>query len=154
MGLLGNLDDGQKPLCRKYFAALKKSGVKTDKIKDIVEKIKLSGSGEWIIIEAENCVALMHADSKVGSYFWETINTFSGKLKALELIPAKGKLGFDLQPSETLSGEWEVDESEEEVTFSTEGVKKPIGGIGIISLKTMQVTSPSVKTDSKNTKEK
>jgi len=146
MGLLQKGDDGQKPLFRKYVARLKKSGVKPSEIFELVESIRLSSSEEWILIECTNSVAMLNAQSKVGTSFWELVTQFNGEMKALTVTFAFGKLGFDLEPHPTESGHWTYDEDEERVTFTDGEVKKPITGLSGLTLESMTLPSPSVNT--------
>lgn len=155
MGLLAKGDDGQKPLWRKFVAKQKKAGVKLSTLRDVVENIRLSGSEEWILIEGSQAVAMINAESKVGQSLWETVTQFEGNLKALEIVFATGKLGFDLEPSETLSGFWSYDEESEKVEFSDGEIKKTSTGLSGLSLESMTLPSPSVSvtpTQSNNTR--
>lgn len=113
MGLLTNKDDGKKPLARAFFK-------KYPDAKCAVIEIRLSSSEEWILIETVDFVCLLNAESKVGQTFWNTCQSFEGKAKGLLAVFSKGKLGFDLEPSETI-GYWTWEE-ERKVTFS---IKKP-----------------------------
>lgn len=108
MGLLSGAEQDKKPLARSWFK--KNPGQSSP-----VEHIRLSGSEEWILIECVDFVALLNAESKVGKAFWKNCQAFNGKAKGLECLPAKGKLGFDLEPSE-LIGYWEWD-GENKVEF-------------------------------------
>lgn len=144
MGLLANNDDGQKPLARKYFNQLKKEGIPSEDRKDLIEFVKISGSGEWIIIEGQNCVALLNANSKVGEQFWEFVQTLHGKeLSSLEMYEAKGKLGLDIQPNHSVTGFWSYDSADEKVEF---GTKKATGNSGIAGLTIDAMTPKSVST--------
>lgn len=109
MGLLADQDDGKKPLFRVFCKQQKKLGIPQDEIFDVVETIRLSSSEEWILIEGQRSVAMLNAESKVGKELWDTIAQFTGKLRGLKIIPAKGKLGFDLEPHESLIVDWEWD---------------------------------------------
>lgn len=104
MGLLKGQGSDKKPLFRQWAKAEKKRG--NDLIYDAVEEIRLSSSEEWILIEGENSVALINADSKVGSALWQALLKFEGELKALCIVPATGKLGFDLEPMEDTYVHW------------------------------------------------
>ncbi len=142
MGLLASDDDGQKPLARKYFNRLKKEGVPLSDRKSTIEFVKPSGSGEWIIIEAQECVALLNANSKVGEQFWEFVQTLHGKeLSGLEIYEAKGKLGLDIQPNHAVTGYWSYDSSEDKVEF---GSKKSSGNSGLTNLSIEAMTPSSV----------
>lgn len=151
MGLLASQDDDQKPLARKYFNQLKKDGVAFEDMKSTVEFVKLSGSGEWVIVEAQDCVALINANSKVGEHFWEFVQTLHGKeLSGLEIYAAKGKLGFDIQPNHAVQGYWSYESSEDKVEF---GSKKATGNSGLMNLTLDAMTPLSVSTTG-NTGEK
>lgn len=142
MGLLAGNDDGQKPLARKYFNQLKKEGVPSEDRKSTVEFVKISGSGEWVIVEAQECVALINANSKVGEQFWEFVQTLHGKeLSGLEIYAAKGKLGFDIQPNHAVTGYWSYESSEDKVEF---GSKKSSGNSGLMNLTIDAMTPKSV----------
>lgn len=117
MGMLEQNDDGQKPLFRVWAKRKAKSRVKPENIFDVVISIKLSSSEEWLIIEGKESVALLNAESKAGTKFWDTVKTFEGKLKSLKLIPAKGKLGFDIEPMDKPTV-WNYDPDEERVYTS------------------------------------
>lgn len=110
MGLLKGNDDDKKPLARAFFK-------KNPNAKSPVIEIRLSSSEEWILIETKDCVCLLNAESKVGQTFWNTCQNFNGKAKGLCAVLAKGKLGFDLEPSE-LEGYWSWD-GDNKVEFST-----------------------------------
>jgi hypothetical protein len=144
MGLLAKGDDGQKPLWRKFVARQKKLGIKPSTLRDVVESIRLSGSEEWILIEGSQAIAMINAESKIGQSLWETVTQFEGNLKALEIVFATGKLGFDLEPSDTLSGYWSYDEETEKVEFSDGEIKKTSTGLSGLSLESMTLPSPSV----------
>lgn len=149
MGLLEKADDGQKPLFRKYAAKVKKSGGKQSEILEVVENIRLSSSEEWILIECTNSVAMLNAQSKVGTSFWELVTQFNGEMKALAVVFASGKLGFDVEPHPTHTGFWEYDEDSEKVIFSDGELKKPSTGLSGLSLESMTLPSPSVNAQEK-----
>lgn len=109
MGLINQEDaKNEKPLATKWFKLAGKDAVTK------VTKIKLSSSGDWIIIECQHCVALLSAESKAGKQFWSFAITLEGTLKTLELSYQKGKLGWDLNPGEETT-EWETILDEEEI---------------------------------------
>lgn len=144
MGLLGKADDGQKPMFRKYAARIKKSGGKQSEIVETVESIRLSSSEEWILIECTNSLAMLNALSKVGTSFWELVTQFNGEMKALAVVFASGKLGFDVEPHPTDVGYWTYDEEDEKVIFTDSEIKKPTTGLSGLSLESMTLPSPSV----------
>ncbi|MEW6498658.1 MAG: hypothetical protein AB1589_40090 [Cyanobacteriota bacterium] len=147
MGLLGQEGDGQKPLARKYFNQLKKQGVAMEERKSPIESVRLSGSGEWIIIEAEDCSGLINAESKVGETFWSFCQTLHGKqLSGLEIFEAKGKIGFDIQPDLSRTGYWSFDSTEEKLEF---GKKHTTGNAGLITLSIEAMTPKSVQDNGK-----
>lgn len=112
--LAGHKDD-RKPLFRQWSK-------ENPSCTDVVEHIRLSASEEWIMLECSECVALISYQSKVGQAFWQQVLQFQGKSLGLEVIPAKGKLGFDVQPS-AIPGVWEwVDDNK--VEFS-DGLNVP-----------------------------
>lgn len=116
MGLLENSNDGQKPLFRKWAKSFARNNPKAKKISDFIIRIKLSSSEEWIIIEGKESVALLNAESKAGRAFWDTMVQLNGQGKALLLVPARGKLGFDVEIDTTNKlVEWEYDEDEGQV---------------------------------------
>ena len=82
MGMLQSQDDGQKPLARKYFNQLKKDGIELNDRRSPVEKIKLSSSEEWLIIECADCIALMNTKSKAVQSFCETVISSGNRNKA------------------------------------------------------------------------
>lgn len=94
MGMLNQEDNGQKPLFRKWCVEARKAGNKHLSLP--IEKIKLSSSEEWIIIEATEAVALLSADSKSGREFWKNLESFNGQGISLNIHFSKGKLGFDV----------------------------------------------------------
>lgn len=147
MGMLAFQEDEQKPLCRVYFKRLKREGRKPTDMQDIIISIKLSSSEEWILIEGKSCTALLKADSKAGEAFWEFAQQLTGELKALLLVPAKGKLGFDVVPDETQTCEWEYDEDEQRVTNSffdsLGGEKNKPSQLAKLTLEDMQKPVPS-----------
>lgn len=149
MGLLEKADDGQKPLFRKYAARVKKSGGKQSEIIELVESIRLSSSEEWILIECTNSVAMLNALSKVGTSFWELVTQFNGEMKALAIVFASGKLGFDVEPHPTEVGHWTYNEDEEKVVFTDGEVKKPTTGLSGLTLESMTLPSPSVNAQQK-----
>lgn len=110
MGFLQGAEDGKKPLFSQYVKAQKKAGIPIAEISDRVEVIRLSSSEEWILIECDNSVALINAESKIGKAFWEQMKQFEGKLKGLKVIYAKGKLGFDVEPDDSIIVDWVWDE--------------------------------------------
>lgn len=146
MGLLASKDDGQKPLFRKYAARVKKSGGKASEILEVVENIRLSSSEEWIMIECTNSIAFLNALSKVGISFWELVTQFKGEMKALAVVFASGKLGFDVEPHPTLTGYWEYDDEEGKVVFSDGEIKKPSTSLDGLTLESMTLPSQSVTT--------
>jgi hypothetical protein len=135
-------------LFRKWIREQKKAGVPAEEIKDILISVKLSSSEEWLILEGQESKAFLYAESSVGRNFWETLCTFSGELKALEIVPAKGKLGFDLEPSETEVGYWKYFDEDEEVTCaigSAEVKKRKSSGLSELTLAAMQVKKSTPK---------
>lgn len=148
MGLLGDSGDGQKPLARKYFAQLKKQGVALEDRRSSIESIRLSSSGEWIIVEAEDCSGLINAESKAGSTFWAFCETLHGKeLSGLAIYEAKGKLGFDIEPDHSRIGYWSHEASEDKIEF---GSKKATGTSGLTGLTLESMTPKSVNGSGKN----
>lgn len=109
MGMLQNAGNDRKPLFRQWSK-------ENPNCTDVVENIRLSASGDWIMIECSECVALLSYMSRVGQEFWGEVTKFKGKSLGLEVIPAKGKLGFDVQPS-AVKGVWEWVE-DDKVEFS------------------------------------
>jgi hypothetical protein len=144
MGLLAKADDGQKPLFRKYAARIKKAGGKQSEIVEIVESIRLSSSEEWIIIECQHSVAMLNALSKAGTSFWELVTQFNGEMRALSVVFAHGKLGYDVEPHPTESGHWTYNEEEEKVIFTDGEIKKTSTGLDGLSLESMTLPSLSV----------
>lgn len=110
MGLIDQTADGRKPLFRKWYTAKKKAGMPECEIFDSVVEIRLSGTEEWILIECTECVGMISAESKAGKVLWQTLQSFSGKLKGLKLVHCKGKIGFDLEPDDSIIVDWEWDE--------------------------------------------
>lgn len=108
MGLINSQDDDKKPLFRNWVKIAKKQGL--DPIEDIVDEIRLSASEEWILIEGIESVALLNFESKAGQDLWASLQVFKGELKGLKIVPAKGKLGFDLEIAEDLTVFWEWSE--------------------------------------------
>lgn len=138
MGMLST-DDDQKPLFRTWLKQQKRLGIPEQEIIDTVESIRLSNSEEWILIEGENSVAMINAESKVGKEFWSTIETFNGVLKALQIVPAKGKLGFDLEPKENSAVYWVWEDTK--VTCEVEKSTRS-GFASKISLDLMKIGMP------------
>lgn len=147
MGLLATNDDDQKPLASKWFKKAGKDATTT------VCKIKLSSSGEWIIIECVDCVGLISAQSKVGTAFWEVVTQFEGNLRTLVLKYARGKIGFDLEPGDEET-EWHTNLLDDEVicgvdpTFSGGGTSGTpgIAGLSLEAMKTPTAASTPLKT--------
>jgi len=140
MGLLqaANDDDDQKPLANKWFKRVGKNAT------DTVQRIKLSSSGEWIIIECAECVALLNAQSKAGKGFWTFATQLEGEFKKLHLKYAKGKLGWDLEPGEEVT-QWSVNLDDEEITCA-EWQDFLAGGNGAtsgLSSLTLELMAPS-----------
>lgn len=73
---------------------------------DIVESIRITSSEDWIMIIGRETKAFVWADSDVGKAFWNEVQKFDGKAKALKIIPAPGKLGFDIEIHESEEGFW------------------------------------------------
>ncbi len=121
MGLLGKQSgNDDKPLFRNW--AKKQSDAF-----DPIISMKLSRSEEWIIIEGESSIAFLSAESKVGKGFWEQAQQFEGEAFGLMLVPAKGKLGFDIEVM-TVKGFWETD-ADDVITFDEVGSKGKITSI-------------------------
>jgi hypothetical protein len=85
------------PLVRAWCKA------QTKQDKDPYEKpleiqcIKISKSGDWVIVETRVCVGLINIRSALGKNLEELIPTLKGKGKRLVLLPQKkGKLGFSI----------------------------------------------------------
>lgn len=130
MGMLSGNESDKKPLFRVW--SKKNPGKATP-----IESIRLSSSEEWIIIESEDCVALLNAESKVGQQFWKNCQQFNGKALGLQLIPAKGKLGFDVEPSK-VKGDW-VWEDDNTLEFGTRRTTKQTTGLALDLWKAMQI---------------
>lgn len=145
MGMLQDSDDGKKPLFAQYVKTQKKAGIPLDEISDKVEVIRLSSSEEWILIECDNSVALINAESKVGKAFWEQIQQFEGKLKGLKIIYAKGKLGFDIEPDDSITVDWVWDEDK---LSCVEGKSGSVGFSQKLTLSNMQ---PNLSDESNGT---
>lgn len=112
MGLLANSDDDKKPLFRVWYNQKLKTKVKVDSIFDVVCQIRLSASEEWIILEGVNSVGLINANSKGGKVIIKLLDNLNGEMKALTLVFAKNKLGFDVIVSSTLTCIWEENDSQ------------------------------------------
>jgi len=113
MGLLASADDDKKPLFSVWASRQKKAKVKAELIRDVIIMIRLSASEEWILIECKESVALLNAESKVGKAFWKIVEGLDGEMKALEIVPSKGKLRYDIEVSKTLTCTWEEREEGE-----------------------------------------
>lgn len=121
MGMLGKQNgNDDKPLFRNWAK-------KQPDAFDPIISMKLSRSEEWIIIEGENSIAFLSAESKVGKGFWEQAQQFEGEAFGLMLVPAKGKLGFDIEVM-TVKGFWETD-ADDVITFDEVGSKGKITSI-------------------------
>lgn len=136
MGLLATNDDDQKPLAARWF---KKAGKDA---RSTVCKIKLSSSGEWIIIDCLDCVGLLSAQSKVGVALWQIVTQFEGQLRTLEIKYARGKIGFDLEPG-TETTTWHTNLLDDEVTCEVDptfagGDTTGTPGIATLSLENMK----------------
>lgn len=146
MGLI-NQEDDKKPLFRVWVNRKKKAKTKPENIKDLVISIRLSSSEEWVLIEGKESVALLKADSKAGQDFWEFATTLEGELKQLLLIPAKGKLGFDVIPGDGKLCTWEFDEDANRVFnnffTSSGGSGKESPGLKSLTLEAMKPAVPS-----------
>jgi len=143
MGLLEK-DDDKKPLFRAWVKAQKKEGVDVTSIASVIKNVRFSNSEEWLMLECEDCVAMIHAESKAGTAFWEFVQSLEGKLKALVVIPDKGKLGFDVIPAENLTGTWVQEKNEESVSFFLEGEGHGNSGVFTrLTMDNMQPSSPS-----------
>lgn len=140
MGLLEK-DDDRKPLFRAFVKAKKKEGVDVSAIASVIKNIRFSNSEEWLILECQECIAMINAESKAGIAFWEFVQSLEGKLKALVVIPAKGKLGFDVIPAENLTGTWVQEKNEESVSFFLEG--EEAGSNGTFTQLTIEAMQPS-----------
>lgn len=149
MGLLEK-DDDRKPLFRKWYRDQKKAGVPEEEIACIIKTVRFSGSGEWLILDCDEATAMINAESKAGKSFWEFVSTLEGTLKALVVIPAKGKLGFDVIPSDNLTGEWVQEKNDEKVTFCLPGDEP--GSSGTFTRLTMENMQPSSQSSVPTTK--
>ena len=138
MGLLQSGDDGKKPLFSQYVKMQKKAGIPIAEVSDRVEVIRLSSSEEWILIECDNSVALINAESKVGKAFWEQIQQFQGKLKGLKVVHAKGKLGFDVEPDDSIIVDWVWDV---DMLSCVEGKSGSVGFSQLLTLENMKPES-------------
>jgi len=151
MGLIGPSedDDKQKPLANKWFKRVGKDAT------DTVERIKLSGSGEWIVIHCTQCVALLNAQSKAGKSFWAFAIQLEGEYKILQLVYAKGKLGWDLEPGDRTT-QWSVNLDDEEITCAEwedflAGGSGVTGGLTTLTLEMMS-SSPAASNPATRTR--
>lgn len=113
MGLLNTRHDDveEKLPFRQFVKEERKAKKPEEEIFDKVELFILSKSEEWIIIEGTKSKAFINAKSKVGTGLWQTVTQFDGFLKGLKIVPAKNKLGFDLEPIDETC-KWDYQESE------------------------------------------
>lgn len=152
--MLSSGDDEQKPLFRKWYSQAKKTGRKDLAL--IIESIRLSSSEEWIIVETEENIALINAESKLGSQFWENLQKFKGEGIALKIFPSKGKLGFNIDFCEDVKRFyiWEEDKVE---LCEKKNVKSALtNGIGQLTWENSQkkLKELSEKTSKNSTEEK
>lgn len=117
MGLIDQSDD-RKPLFKAFTNRQKKAGIPLAKVSDLVLKIKFSSSEEWLMIECKSSMGLLKAESKAARAFWEFCTTLDGELRALIMIPAKGKIGFDIITCDKTVCEWTYD-SDDEVVYNS-----------------------------------
>ncbi len=145
-GLLGSNDD-KKPFFRVWAKRKLKSKTKPENIKDIVISVKLSSSEEWLIIEGKETVTLLSAESKAGQKFWEFCQELEGKLNTLIIVPATGKLGFDIEVNSQAQTEWFQDDEKDMVynDFFLKETGKASGGGSLtgLSLEKMKPSVPS-----------
>jgi len=107
-----------KPKFRAWVARQRRAKVAENNIQDIIWSIKVSASEEWLVIEGKNSMAFLSYEGQAGIKFWDFAMSLEGDLKALLLIPAKGKIGFDIVMDDTQRTTWEYDEVENQVVNS------------------------------------
>ena len=118
MGLIGNDDsDDRKPLFRAWAKLQRDKAMEDKDIWDRVEMVRISSSGEWIIVEGSECCGLVKADTPGGKKFWKELQNFDGRGKALMMIQSRNKWGFDVEIDTTEIGYWEQDKGSKVVLY-------------------------------------
>ena len=118
MGLIGNDDtDDRKPLFRAWAKSQRDKAMEDKDIWDRVEMVRLSTSGEWIIVEGSECSGLIKTQSSGGKRFWEELQSFDGRGKALIMVQSRNKWGFDIEIDPKEVGYWEQDKSSKVVLY-------------------------------------
>lgn len=145
MGILNQgKDNNELLLYRKWVNANKSLADKNQ----LVTSISLSATDEWILIKTLESVALLKVESAIGADLWQNLKQFNGKAKALVIYPAKGKLGFDLDFSDTEIAYYTW--VEEELIIGKKQ-KTVTNGISAINWKKAQLSSKSSVENTLNT---
>lgn len=97
-----------------------------------VRCLKVSKSGEWVIVEMDVAVALVNTGSELGSNLEELITQLKGEGSALVIIPhKKGKLGFSVGLDTETTVFYKFDTEEEYLWITNKHVPptKPYQGL-------------------------
>lgn len=124
--MLGNGSDDTKPLFKVWSRLKRDEGMEDRDIWDRVEMVRLSRSGEWIIVEGCEASGLIKANSEQGKTFWNELKQFEGKGKALMMVQSRNRWGFDIEIDAGEVGYWEQVTESQTVLYSK--TRKPYDG--------------------------
>jgi len=107
------------PLLRNWCKTEVKAGRDPYEQKQVIHCIKVSKSGEWVVLETKTCVALVNMGSDLGTQLAQLHTQLKGEGYALVLVPhKKGKLGFSVGLDEETKVYYKYD-GEEEYLWAT-----------------------------------
>lgn len=139
------------PLLRNWCKQEVKAGRQPYEEPIQVRCVKVSKSGEWVIVETDVCVALVNTGSSLGSNLEELITQLRGEGYALVLVPhKKGKLGFSVGLDKETTVFYKYDTEEEYLWVTNKHAKptKPVKGLSAGDiLKTSPPSNPSKESD-------
>lgn len=151
-----NSSSEKKPLLREYAKNQEKSGFPIWEEPQRILGMYQSKSQDWIILETESFIALVHGNSQLGEDLLNLIKNLKGYCNALLIIPhKKGKLGFSIAIDDEIqtytAGNQEKDTERPYIWFSLDftGVAKKETS-NALSLDKIQRPNPSPKASVKD----
>ncbi len=135
---------GQLPLVRKWVKAQVKEGNNPYEIPLEIRSMKVSGSGDWVIIETDQCSGLVNTKSQLGRQLEQLIPTLKGEGKMLVLLPQKsGKLGFSIGVDDEQKVHYKYNEEEEYLWINRDKVPQVETVSSLTSENILSPVSPS-----------
>jgi hypothetical protein len=97
---------GEKKPLVKAWMRLHKDDIAMLTAQYQVDTVRLTSSGEWILLETDVFDCLVSVDTEDGLFFANMIKNLEGLKYALVVIPQRGQLGFDYGVDDAVTVFW------------------------------------------------